>query len=186
MTLLPSQAVSTSPILPYRFGSCRSCNAFTFQSSTRLPCPDSGWTSFVTLRPFAPATFRQLSSLLRPLLTSCPLSQVRSPRVRICTFNPCRQALPEVSFGDAWISRFLARSSPTSGLTACFCSCGRVFATPFFQLRLTAYALGFATLVVTACGYLLSDNKYMPMSGTLGCAPIYVRTINISGALIKA
>jgi hypothetical protein len=28
--------------------------------------------------------------------------------------------------------------------------------------------LGFATLLVTLRGYLLSGNKYMPMSGTLG------------------
>nr|MCU0973057.1 hypothetical protein [Burkholderiales bacterium] len=33
---------------------------------------------------------------------------------------------------------------------------------------LTASALGFATLLVTLRGYLLSGNKYMPMSGTLG------------------
>jgi len=176
MTLLPSQAVSTCPILPYRFGSCRNCSASTFQSSARLPCPDSDWTSFVTLRPFAPPAFRQVSSLLRRLLTSCPLSLARSPRVRTCTFKSCRQTLPNVSFGDGWISRFLARLSPTLGLAVCFCSCGRIEATPFFQLGLTASTLGFATLVVTACGYLLSDNEYMPMSGTLGWARLCVPT----------
>jgi hypothetical protein len=73
-----------------------------------------------------------------------------------------------MSFGDGWISRFLARLSPITGLTACFCSCGRLFATPFFQPDLAALALGFATLVVNACDYLLSGNEYMPMSGTLG------------------
>jgi hypothetical protein len=41
---------------------------------------------------------------------------------------------------------------------------------PFFQLGLTASTLGFATLRVTLCGYLLSGNKYMPMTGTLGSA----------------
>jgi hypothetical protein len=105
---------------------------------------------------------------LWPLLTPGSLSRARSPRVRTCTFDPCRQALPDTSFGDDWISRSLARSSPVFGLTACSCSCGRVLATPFFQLGLAASTLGFATLLVTLRGYLLSGNKYMPMSGTLG------------------
>ncbi len=39
---------------------------------------------------------------------------------------------------------------------------------PFFQLGLAASTLGFTTLAVTACGYLLSGNLYMPMPGTLG------------------
>ena len=132
----------------------------------------------MTLWPFAPLIFRSTSSLLWPLLTSCPLSPARSPRVRTCTFEPGRQALPDMAFGDGWISRSLARSSPISGLSACFCSCGRLFATPFFQPHLTASTLGFATLVVTACDYLLSGNEYMPMSGTLatGLVPvIYAR-----------
>jgi len=119
-------------------------------------------------RDFNPHEQRAAQRTLRLLLTSCQLSPARSPRVRICTFEPGRQTLPRVSFGDGWISRFLARLSPTLGLTVCFCSCGRLFATPFFQLGLTASTLGFATLVVTACGYLLSDNEYTPMSGTLG------------------
>ena len=168
MTPPLSRAVSTCPFLFCRFGSRRSCDSSAFRSSARLPCPDAGWTSFVTLLPFAPPAFQQASSLIWLLLTSCLFSQARSPRVRTCTFEPCRQTLPNVSFGDGRISRFLARLSPTFGLSVCFCSCGRLFATPFFQLGLTASTLGFATLVVTACGYLLSDNEYMPMSGTLG------------------
>lgn len=168
MTPPLSRTVSTCPFLFCRFGSRRSCDSSAFRSSARLPCPDAGWTSFVTLLPFAPPAFQQASSLIWLLLTSCLLSQARSPRVRTCTFEPCRQTLPNVSFGDGRISRFLARLSPTFGLSVCFCSCGRLFATPFFQLGLAASTLGFATLVVTACGYLLSDNEYMPMSGTLG------------------
>ena len=124
----------------------------------------------MTLQPFAFPAFRQASSLLWPLLTPRSLSLARPPRVRTCTFDPCRQALPCVSFGDCRISRSLARSSPTPGLSACFCSYGRVFATPCFQSGLAASTLGFATLVVTPCGYLLSGNKYMPMSGTRGFA----------------
>jgi hypothetical protein len=151
-----------------RLGSRRSCRSSTFRLAPRLPHPDSDCGSLLTLRPFALPAFRQASSLLRPLLTSCPLSQARSPRVRTCAFEPRRQTLPPASFGDGWISRSLARSSPTAGLAVCFCSYGRLFASPFLQPGLAASALGFATLVVTACGYLLSDNKYMSMPGTLG------------------
>ncbi len=131
----------------------------------------------MTLWPFAPLIFPSTSSLLWPLLTSCPLSPARSPRVRTCTFEPGRQALPDMAFGDGWISRSLARSSPISGLSACFCSCGRLFATPFFQPHLTASTLGFATLVVTACDDLLSDHKYMPMSGTLAAPLVGAKTV---------
>lgn len=154
-----------------RLGSCRSCNA-EFMSPICPPSgPDADCGPFVTLRPFAPPDFHRASTLLWPLLTSGPLSRTRSPRVRTCTVDPCRQALPDTSFGDGWISRSLARSSPASGLTACSCSYGRVLATPCFQLGLAASTLGFATLLVTFRGYLLPGNKYMPMSGTLGCAP---------------
>ena len=151
-----------------RPGSCRCCNAgsvsVTFAPSTSDP--DCG--PLATLRPFAPPGFHRASTLLWPLLTSGSLARARSPRVRTCTFDPCRQALPDTSFGDSWISRSLARSSPVPGLAACSCSCGRVLATPFFQLGLVASTLGFATLLVTLRGYLLSGNKYMPMSGTRG------------------
>ena len=157
--------------LARRPGSCRSCRAGCVSPACSPSGPDADCGSFVTLRPFARPGFHRASTLLRPLLTSGPLSRSRSPRVRACTFDPCRQALPDTSFGDCWISRSLARSSPVPGLTACSCSCGRVFATPCFQLGLTASTLGFATLLVTLRGYLLSGNKYMPMSGTLGRMP---------------
>ena len=156
--------------LARRPGSCRSCNARSVSPACAPSGPDADCGSFVTLRPFARPGFHRASTLLRPLLTPGPLSRARSPRVSACTFDPCRQALPGASFGDCWISRSLARSSPAPGLTACSCSYGRVFATPCFQLGLAASTLGFATLLVTRCGYLLSGNKYMPMSGTLGRA----------------
>ena len=153
-----------------RPGSCRSCNAgsVSVAFAPSISEPDCG--PLVTLRPFARPGFHRASTLLRPLLTPGTLSRARSPRVRTCTFDPCRQALPGASFGDCWISRSLARSSPAPGLTACSCSYGRVSATPCFQLGLAASTLGFATLLVTLRGYLLSGNKYMPMSGTLGRA----------------
>jgi hypothetical protein len=167
--------------LARRFGSCRSCNAETVSPACPPSKPDADCGSLVTLRPFARPTFRQASTLLWPLLTPGPLSRTRSPRVRTCTFDPCRQALPDTSFGDGWILRSLARSSPVSGLAACSCSCGRVFATPFFQLGLAASTLGFATLLVTFRGYLLSGNKYMPTSGTLGRMPARaIRRIGIT------
>ena len=161
-----------------RPGSCRCCNAGSVSVNFSPSTSDPDCGPLVTLRPFAPPDFHRVSTLLWPLLTPGPLSRTRSPRVRTCTLDPCRQALPDTSFGDGWISRSLARSSPVSGLTACSCSCGRVLATPFFQLGLAASTLGFATLLVTLRGYLLSGNKYMPMSGTLGRAsarPIRLR-----------
>ena len=157
--------------LARRSGSCRSCRSEPVSPVSVPLGTDADCGPLVTLRPFARPAFRPVSTLLRPLLTPGTLSRVRSPRVRTDTFDPCRQALPDTSFGDGWISRSLARSSPVPGLTACSCSCGRVLATPFFQLGLAASTLGFATLLVTLRGYLLSGNKYMPMSGTLGRAP---------------
>ena len=154
--------------LARRSGSCRSCRSEPVSPVSVPLGTDADCGPLVTLRPFAPPNFHRASTLLWPLLTPGSLSRARSPRVRTGTFDPCRQALPDTSFGDGWISRSLARSSPVSGLTACSCSCGRVLATPFFQLGLAASTLGFATLLVTLRGYLLSGNKYMPMSGTLG------------------
>ena len=156
--------------LARRSGSCRSCRSEPVSPVSVPLGTDADCGPLVTLRPFARPAFRPVSTLLRPLLTPGTLSRVRSPRVRTDTFDPCRQALPDTSFGDGWISRSLARSSPVPGLTACSCSCGRVLATPFFQLGLAASTLGFATLLVTLRGYLLSGNKYMPMSGTPGPA----------------
>ena len=118
---------------------------------------DADGGPLVTLRPFAPPHFPRASTLLWPLLTPGSLSRARSPRVRTGTFDSRRQALPDPSFGDGWISRSPARSSPVSGLTACSCSCGRVLATPCFQLGLAASTLGFATLLVTLRGDLLSE-----------------------------
>ncbi len=154
-----------------RPGSCRSSNAGAVSPACPPSRSDADCGSFVTLRPCARPGFHRASSLLWPLLSPGALSPARSPRVRTCTFDPCRQALPDTSFGDGGISRSLARSSPVPSLTACSCSCGRVLATPFFQLGLAASTLGFATLLVTFRGYLLSGNKYMLMSGTRGWAP---------------
>ena len=154
-----------------RLGSCRSCRSERVSPLSVPLWTDADCGPLVTLRPFARPGSHRASTLLRPLLTPGSLSRARSPRVRTCTLDPCRQALPDTSFGDGWISRSLARSSPVSSLSACSCSCGRVFAPPFLQLGLAASTLGFTTLLVTLRGYLLPGNKYMPMSGTLGWAP---------------
>ena len=161
--------------LARRSGSCRSCRSEPVSPVSVPLGTDADCGPLVTLRPFAPPHFHRASTLLWPLLTPGSLSRARSPRVRTGTFDPCRQALPDTSFGDDWISRSLARSSPVFGLTACSCSCGRVLATPFFQLGLAASTLGFATLLVTLRGYLLSGNKYMPMSGTLAACRAFCR-----------
>ena len=121
--------------------------------------------ALVALCPFAPPVFQPASSLLRTLLTSRSLAWSKSPRVRTWTIDPCRRALPQGSFGDGWISRSLARLSPTCGLTARSCAYGRVFDTPFFQLRLAAYTLGFSTVGVTPSGQLLADHKYHAHAG---------------------
>ena len=73
-----------------------------------------------------------------------------------------------MSFGDGWILRSLARSSPMPGLTADSCSYGRAFANRFLQDRLAAAPLRFATVNITISGHLLSDDKIAPMSGTPG------------------
>jgi len=77
-------------------------------------------------------------------------------------------------FGDTWISRSLGRSSPMPGLTADSCSCGRAFASRFLQLHLTATPCGSLRVIVTFPGHLLSDDKTVPMPGTLGCASAHV------------
>ena len=58
---------------------------------------DKRLASQTTLRSFALPCFRMASSLLRPLLTPCPLSRTRSPWVRTCTFPARRQPLPSAS-----------------------------------------------------------------------------------------
>jgi hypothetical protein len=166
--------------LARRHGSGRSCHSARVSPVSAPRGTDADCGPFVTLRPFAPPGFHPASSLLWPLLTPGSLSRARSPRVRTCTLDPCRQTLPNASFGDSWISRSLARSSPAPGLAACSCSYGRVFDPPFLQLGLAASTLGFTTLLVTLRGYLLSGNKYMPMSGTLGAAPSPRSTVEIT------
>lgn len=72
---------------------------------------------------------------------------------------------------DFWASLFGASLPPAPDLTASLCSYGREFATRFFQLRLTAYALRFATVAVIGSDWFLSSNKILPMQGThrAGC-----------------
>ena len=64
-------------------GGCRSCCLLRI-SGTCPPAHQSpvAGAPFSVLRPFALPAFRRTSSLLRPLLTSPPLSRRRSPRVR--------------------------------------------------------------------------------------------------------
>ncbi len=101
-----------------------SCSA---ASSVRSwPSQSLAWLRRV-LRPFARPGFRQVSSLLRPLLTSLGLSAKGSPRVSVCSFHSRRWAL-QSAVSDSWASLLLASSPPTPCLTAHSCSCGRTFA----------------------------------------------------------
>ncbi len=103
--------------LARRLASCRRCRSEGVSPPCAPLTTDAVWDPLVTLRPFAPPAFRHDSSrLLR--LTPGSLSRSRSPRVRTCAFDPCRQALPNASFGDGWISRSLARLAPAPGLAA--------------------------------------------------------------------
>lgn len=151
-------------------GSGRSCHTLVFPMPFRRRAPS--WS----------VVFSNSSALrsawLSPSLLTTTASADSSPalvgevspgKVHVLSTRAAR-LYQSASFGDSRISRSLARSSPTPGLSACSCSYGRVFASPFFQPGLAASALGFATLLVTLCGYHLSDNKYMPMPGTLGRA----------------
>jgi len=71
--------------LPRFQGSHRSCCAL--QLRVPLGSSSSSFASSVlVLRPFAPSGFHRLSSLLRPLLSSFPLSRKRSPQVRSTIF----------------------------------------------------------------------------------------------------
>ena len=134
--------------LARRSGSCRSCRSEPVSPVSVPLGTDADCGPLVTLRPFARPAFRPVSTLLRPLLTPGTLSRVRSPRVRTDTFDPCRQALPDTSFGDGWISRFpstlIARTRPH----CLFVFLRSFLATPFFHLSLAASPFGFATLPV--------------------------------------
>ena len=89
---------------------------------------------------FGPSLHRRYaaSSLLRPLLTASPLSRESSPQVRcrICPLGP--PGSTQCVLDDFRASLLPASSPPAPGLSAGSCSCGRRFATRFFQLRLTA------------------------------------------------
>ena len=126
--------------------------------------------ALVTLWPFAPPVFQSASSLLRTLLTSRSLAWSKSPRVRTWTIDPCRRALPQGSFGDGWISRSLARLSPTCGLTARFCSYGRILVPPSFSFASRRPPWGYLRWGSRLPVSSLQMTSTMPMPGTLGCA----------------
>lgn len=110
-------------------GADRSCQAPPFRTAPEV---SSRFSLSFALSFFGPSLETPFCScvplsLLRPLLTSPPLSTQGSPRVRVCSFRSCLWALQNV-VSDSWTSRLLAHSSPTSCLTAHLCSFGRAFA----------------------------------------------------------
>ncbi len=70
--------------------------------------------------------------------TSSPLSRGRSPQVRYRIFPLVPPGSTRCVSDDFWASLFPASLPPAPGLAADLCSCGRKFATRFFQFRLAA------------------------------------------------
>ena len=98
-------------------------------------CGAATWASF--FRPSLHGRY-PASPLLRRLLTSSPLSRRRSPQVRYRIFPLVPPGSTGCVSDDLWALLFPASLPPAPGLTAGSCSCGREFATRFFQLRLAA------------------------------------------------
>ena len=127
-----SSRVATAVVAPSDF---RTLSTLTSVASLASSAP-----SF-----FGPSLQRRYppSSLLRPLLTSPPLSRWRSPQVRRCL---CLFAPPDSTCcvsDDLWASLLPASLPPAPGLPVRSCSCGRRFAIRFFQLLPRGYALRF-------------------------------------------
>src|ERR1017187_4327548 len=57
---------------------------------------------------------------------------------KVQNLSPRAARLYLMRLDDFWASLFVASLPPASGLTASSCSCGREFATRFFQLHLAA------------------------------------------------
>ena len=130
----------------------RSCRDLEF-SSLLAPVPSSFSSSVLWF--FGPSLHRRYaaSSLLRPLLTSPPLSWKEISPGKVQNLSPRAVWLYLMRLDDLWASLFRASLPPAPGLTASSCSYGRRFASRFFQLR----------LAVTPCGSLR-----LPSSAPIG------------------
>jgi hypothetical protein len=135
------------PPPPARCGSTASASALLAAAAlARLldfgpfPAFPSSRSSSSVLSSFGPSLHRRCpaSSLLRPLLTSARLATGRSPQVRRCLFPFAPPGSTVRVSDDCWASLLPASLPPAPGLAAGSCSCGRRFATRFFQLRLAA------------------------------------------------
>ncbi len=82
------------------------------------------------------------SSLLRPLLTSPPLSREEISPGKVQNLSPRAVWLYLMRLDDLWASLFRASLPPAPGLTASSCSYGREFASRFFRLHLAATPCG--------------------------------------------
>ena len=110
-------------------GADRSCQAPSFRTAREV---SSSFSLSSALSFFGPSLGRPFLSclpqtLLRPLLTSPPLSRRGSPRVSARSFRSRLWALQN-AISDSWASRVLACLPLTSCLTAHLCSFGRAFA----------------------------------------------------------
>ena len=110
-------------------GADRSCQAPSFRTAREV---SSSFSLSSALSFFGPSLGRPFLSclpqtLLRPLLTSPPLSRRGSPRVSARSFRSRLWALQN-AISDSWASRVLACLPLASCLTAHLCSFGRAFA----------------------------------------------------------
>jgi hypothetical protein len=163
--------------------------------------PIRSWVSGVVTVVVAPRRFCALSVPvpvlpLAPLLVSSALRSCRLSPALFATMasadspSPLRAGaspgkVPELSpravglyhprfFDSLRTSPSLAGSSPVAGLAARSCSCGRGFASRFFQLS----PCGSATVAAIGSDEFLSFHKFRPMLGTLvtGVSPVPLRT----------
>jgi hypothetical protein len=163
----PLRLATAAPLLPLRSQvGYRSCCAW---DSNPVIAP----ASVPSLAPscfFSPSLHRRYAAslLLRPLLTSPPLSRWRSPRVR-CRICPL---VPPGSTQRVLMTFGLRCSQPAcrprrASLPVRIPAVESLLRASF-GFGLAAYALRFATVAVIGSGWLLSSNETLPMPGTLG------------------
>src|ERR1022692_3646127 len=76
-----------------------------------------------------------------------------------------------IRLDDLWASLFVASLPPAPGLTASSCSCGREFATRFFQLRLAATPCGSLRLPSSAPVGSFHPTRFCPCWAHWGGRP---------------
>ena len=95
----------------------------------------------LVLQPFAPAALPAFSATTASADFSGALTPETSPG-KVQNLFPRAARLYLMRLDDLWASLFPASLPPAPGLTAVSCSCGRSFASRFFQLHLAATPCG--------------------------------------------